>query len=57
MSALYARFAVQKNEIRRTEGVVHPKIFSPPSNLKLSVETEVLRLRGNEKRRSCMVGR
>ena len=38
MSALYARFAVQKNEIRRTEGVVHPKIFSPPSNLKLSVE-------------------
>ena len=57
MSALYARFAVQKNEIRRTEGVVHPKIFSPPSNLKLSVETEVLRLRGNGKRRSCMVGR
>ena len=38
MSALYASFAVQKNEIRRTEGVVPPKIFSPPSNLKLSVE-------------------
>lgn len=38
MSARFARFAVHDSEVRRAVGTVHPKLFSPPRDRKLSVE-------------------
>lgn len=38
MSGRFARFAVHESEVRRASGRMHPKLFSPPRNRKLSVE-------------------
>jgi hypothetical protein len=38
MTGRFARFAVHESEVRRASGKMHPKLFSPPRNRKLSVE-------------------
>lgn len=38
MNDYFVRFAFHSNECKTTSGQIHPKLFSPPRNLRLSVE-------------------
>ena len=38
MDDYFARFAFHSNEVRPASNRIHPKLFSPPNNLRLSVE-------------------
>lgn len=38
MDDYFVRFAFHRNEVKPASGQIHPKLFSPPSNLRLSVE-------------------
>lgn len=48
MDDYFVRFAFHRNEVKPASGQIHPKLFSPPSNLRLSMEFVVVETTDSE---------